>query len=248
MAIYQNKLIKSLIGDVFSLDNVDYAILNKFAIEGESTRHHIVTTQDKKTVSKRIDILFNKDFLILRKKTPFRNQPAKSTKYFGLSLKGFLASLYYCNVENNYLVKKFLREIKDKKLSKLILCKIKNNLIHTLSYTSLMGITLDKIKNISSWLEQFHELAGLSNDDTSNLENLYLESEKTFQELRHYNFDNPNIFYYSSMWYSSIENFSNGMSYLQIINNLIKEFGSYDRSKILPDEWSQKLLDTSKII
>ena len=103
MAIYQNKLIKSLISDVFSLKDTDFAILYNFAKKGETTRHQIVTTQDKKTVSKRIDVLHTNGFLILRKQTPFRNQPNKSTKYFGLSLKGYLASLRYCNVEDNYL-------------------------------------------------------------------------------------------------------------------------------------------------
>ena len=67
MVIYQNKLIKSLIVDVFLLDKFDFAILDKFALKGETTRHGILTTQDKKKVSKIINILYENEFLILRK-------------------------------------------------------------------------------------------------------------------------------------------------------------------------------------
>ena len=220
MAIYLNKVIKSLTGDVFLLDKYDFAILNKFAVIGETTRHQIVTTQDKKTVSKRIDVLFRTGFLVLRKSTPFRNQPHKSTKYFGLSLKGFLASLWFCNVEDNYLTKKFLKEIKNKSLSKLILDNMKNNLIRTLSYSSLMGITLDKMNNILSWFEENHELSGLSNEDATYFETLDNLCDQTFQELRNQNFDNPNIFHYAHSWQSSINDLSNGISYSKIIKNL----------------------------
>ena len=228
MTIYRNKVIKSLIGDVFLLDRFDFAILNEFAIIGETTRHQIETTQDKKTVSKRIDVLYKNGFLILRKETPFRNQPHKSTKYFGLSLKGFLASLQFCNVEDNYLTKKFLKEIKNKPLSKLILDNMKNDLICTLSYTSLMGITLDKIKNILSWLGERHELAGLSNEDKESFETLDDSSDQSFQELQKQNFDNTNIFYYAVNWYSSIDNFANGMSYFKIIKVLGEQFDNVE--------------------
>ena len=247
MAIYLNKVIKSLTGDVFLLDKYDFAILNKFAVIGETTRHQIVTTQDKKTVSKRIDVLFRTGFLVLRKSTPFRNQPHKSTKYFGLSLKGFLASLRFCNVEDNYLTKKFLKEIKNKPLSKLILDNMKNNLIRTLSYTSSMGITLDKIKNILSWLEEKHELADLSNEDIINFETLDASCDQSFQDLRKQNFDNPNIFYYAYSWYSSINNFTNGMSYSKIIKSLDDQFDNVEPLfGTNVDESYQKLIDKVK--
>ena len=57
MAIYQNKPIKSLSGEVFSLDDGDFTILYNFAMKGEATRHQIITTQDKKTVSKKNSLL-----------------------------------------------------------------------------------------------------------------------------------------------------------------------------------------------
>ncbi len=219
MVIYLNKLIKSLTGDVFLLDKYDFAILNKFAVKGETTRHQINTTQDKKTVSKKIDVLHKNGFLILRKETPFRNQPHKSTKYFGLSLKGFIASLRFCSVEDNYLIKKFLKEIKNKPLSKLILDNIKNDLIHTFSYTSLMGITLDNIKNIHSWIEENHELAGISDEDKAHFETLDNSCNQTFQELQNQNYDNPYVFYYVNFWPSSINDLSNGVSSDKIIKN-----------------------------
>ncbi len=248
MSIYQNKLIKSLTKDVFLLlDKHDFAILNDFAVKGEVTRHKIITTQDKKTVSKRIDILFEREFLILRKSTPFRNQPHKSTKYFGLSLKGFLASLRYCNIEDNYLTKKFLKEIKNKSLSKLILDNMKNDLIRNLSYTFFMGITLDKIKNIHSWIGELHELAGFSDKDIINFEIMDDSCNQTFNELREQDFDNPNILYYAIQWYSSIDDLANGLSYSKIIKTWDENM--YNVEPILGIDVSesyQKIIDKFK--
>jgi len=222
MAIYQNKLIKSLVNDIFLLDDGDFTILYHFAQKGETTRHNIITTQDKKTVSKKIDILFEKNFLILRKKTPFRNQPHKSTKYFGLSFKGFLASLHYCDVEDNYLIKKYLKGIENKKLSNLILCYIKYELLCFFSYNSIRGLVLDKMTNISDWFENYESLIGFSDDEEKYLNELKDHSYKLYLELDKLIPKKSPITSYVNTWYFHMNEITYGSTPSKILQDIIE--------------------------
>jgi|APSaa5957512535_1039671.scaffolds.fasta_scaffold35929_2 hypothetical protein len=225
MVIYQNKLIKSLIVDVFLLDKFDFAILDKFALKGETTRHGILTTQDKKTVSKRINILYENEFLILRKSTPFQNQPHKSTKYFGLSLKGFLASLRFCNVEDNYLTKIFLKSIKDRQLSKVILKYIKSNLFLIFKLTSLQGITFDRMKYLSDWLDDFDDFdSGLSQNHKLILNEIKQQKDDLEELLFSLLPKNTFMDDYVTEWYRMIEFYSIGWKYDHIVEHLTDSF------------------------
>ena len=241
MAIHRNKLISSLINDVFSLSDDDFAILHGFAKKGETTRHQIVTRQDKKTVSKRINILLDEGFLILRKQTPFRNQPHKSTKYFGLSFKGYLASLRYCNVEENYLTKKYLNGIKDKILSKLILDYIKDDLIHFFSYNSYRGLVLNKMHNISDWFDNYISLSGFSEDDEKYLKIVNDNHDSSWDALSNSLPKITNIGTFVENWYHYMDDFANGSDFSQIM----KEMGDpLDPSKPLWEQITGKTLST----
>lgn len=220
MAIYQNKPIKSLSGEVFSLGDGDFAILYNFAIKGETTRHQIITTQDKKTVSRKIDILFKKGFLNLRKSTPFRNQPHKTTKFFGLSLKGFLASLHYCNIEDNYLTKKYLKGIKNKELSKAILNYLKDYLLHFFTYNSIRGLTLDNMNNISSWVENYDSLSGFSEDEEKHLNMLRDDRYKSWDVFDKLLPDKSALRTYVDNWYHYMDDYTEGLSYDEIMKDI----------------------------
>jgi len=220
MVIYQNKVINSLSGDVFSLDVGDFTILYNFAIKGESTRHSIITTQNKKTVSKKIDNLHKNGFLKLRKTTPFQNQPHKSTKFFGLSLKGFLASLHYCKVEENYLTKKYLKGIKNKKQSKLILCYLKNDLLCFFTYNSIRGITLNKMNHISDWFENYDSLSGFTEYEEKLLKELVDKRDKSWDNLDKLIPKKSILGNYVDTWYFHMDDFTDGLSFEEIIKNM----------------------------
>lgn len=247
MAIYQNKPIKSLSGEVFSLDDGDFTILYNFAMKGEATRHQIITTQDKKTVSKKIDILFEKGFLNLRKSTPFRNQPHKTTKFFGLSLKGFLASLHYCNVEDNYLTKKYLKGIKNKELSKSILNYLKDYLLHFFSYNSIRGLTLDRMKDISRWVEDYGSLSGFSEDEEKYLNILSDNRGKSWDVFDKLLPDKSSIRTYVDNWYHYMDDYTEGLSYDEIMKDIGEPMSHDELMKYFYDQYDTHFKITHNI-
>ncbi len=226
MAKYQNPTIKSLCKNIFSLDKENFAILNQFAIKGEIYRNQVITEQDPKTISKNVDKLFKKEFLILRKIQPYRGHPNKKTKLFGLSLKGYLASLRYCDVEDNYLTKKYLKPIKDKQFSKKILNYLKDDLAYSFKLASLQGITFDKIKYLANWFEY----NSLNNDPTNNSQ-FYLSKNDEYDLLKYTEIkyksediitpvlsNDLRLYDYVQNWWNTLEFYSIGWNYDRILH------------------------------
>jgi len=111
MSIYVNTVISSASRYLFKLNEDDLFILSEFGKLGESKRTKInIGTIEQRQISRKCDVLQKSGFLYVVKSKPYRNQPNKQNKTFGLSFKGLLASfaIKQSNIENNYYFKKYL--------------------------------------------------------------------------------------------------------------------------------------------
>ena len=224
MVIYKNPVIKTLSNKVFDLDRLDFFILGEFAKKGDALRGRINLAElSDRQISRRIDVLYNLGFLYLKKATPYRSNSKmhhRETKVFSLSLKGFIASLHQIDFENNYLTKKYLKEIKDKKLSKVVLDYLKNDLIYFLTHNYYRGITLNKMKNVVGWFDDYHSVYGFSDRDLEHLNKLDDMRNKSWKTMKKVASDN-NIFYnYVDLWYEAIDLYAIGLNYNEIIKKI----------------------------
>ena len=93
MTIY-SKTVTPDIFDMFSLQESDFAILNHYGKYGPTFRNSInLQDRSKRQVARQIDLLFDQGYLHLIKSKKYRSSN-KFTKLYGLSLKGFFASLH----------------------------------------------------------------------------------------------------------------------------------------------------------
>ncbi|GKS66872.1 hypothetical protein YTPLAS73_04190 [Nitrosarchaeum sp.] len=184
MVIYQNPVIKSSSSDVFNLEDSDFHILAEFAKKGETFRTRInLTKLQERQISRRCDVLHELDFLHLVKSKTYRNQPKKKTVIFGLTLKGFLASLHYCNVEDSYLLKKYLKNIKNDKLIHAQRNYIKSHIAYFLKYHQSVGISLKNMSDIAQYLEIYSVHVNLLNKHAEIISNLHNEQQDAWYDV-----------------------------------------------------------------
>lgn len=166
MAIDRNSVIKNDCCEVFSLDKYNYNILGEFANRGEMNRNQINYAElSDRQISRRVDSLYNRNFIRIVRSEPYRNIKGKTVKIFGLTMKGLLASLKKTNVEDNYIIKNYLEQFKDEKLEELELNYIKNFLVYFFAYNRIRGILLDRIKNIGAWFYDFETKTGFTSEE-----------------------------------------------------------------------------------
>lgn len=221
MLIYQNTVIKSTSAKVFILDDSDFHILSEFAKKGETFRTRInLANLEERQISRRCDKLLKFGFLHLVNFKKYRNQPKKQTKILGLSLKGFLASMHYCNIEDNYLTKKYLKGIKDKELSKVVLNYLKDDLIYFLTHNNYRGITLNKMKNVVGWFDDYHSVYGFNDIDLEYLNKLDDVRTKSWKIMYELTSDNLIVHNYVDWWYGVIDWYANHWNYDEIIKKI----------------------------
>jgi len=227
LPIYKNPVIKKLSNEVFDLDRLDFIILGQFAKKGDTFRSRINLAElsDRQT-SRRIDVLYDFGFLYLKKTVPYRKNSKmhhRETKVFSLSLKGFIASLDQIDFEKNHLTKKYVKEIKDKKISKAVVEYLKDDLIYFLTHNDCRGITLNKMKNVVSWFDDYNSVHGFSGKDLEKLNKLNNKRNISWKKMKKEIFDN-NVFHnYVDLWYEVIDQYANGWSYDEIIKKISTE-------------------------
>lgn len=224
MAIYKNPVIKTLSKELFDLDRLDFIILGEFAKKGDTLRCTINLAElSDRQISRRIDVLYKFGFLYLKKSTPYRSNSKmypRETKVFSLSLKGFIASLHLVDFENNYLTKKYLKEIKDNQLSKVVLDYLKNDLIYFLTHNKYRGITLNKMKNIVGWLDDYHSVYGFRDKDLEVLNKLDDKRIKSWETMKKMTLNNHILNNYVDWWYGVIDLYANSWNYDKIIKKI----------------------------
>lgn len=150
MSIHKNQAIKSYCREVFKLENVDFHILGEFAKKGETYRNRIkLAYLSERQVSRRINELNELGFLYLVKSTSYKDSKKKN-KIFGLSFKGFFVSLSIIDLEKNYLIKIFLKEVEGE-IHKNLVEFLKNYILEFLIYHKELGITLEKTNNLATY-------------------------------------------------------------------------------------------------
>jgi hypothetical protein len=153
MSIHKNQAMKTYCKDVFKLENMDLYILGEFAKKGATYRNRIkLAYLSERQVARRIGELNKMGFLHLVNSTNYKNSNKKNI-IFGLSFKGFFASLSIIDIEKNYLVKKFLKEV-DSEIHANMIEFLKNYILEFLIYHKELGITLEKSNDLATYVRE----------------------------------------------------------------------------------------------
>ena len=122
LAVYRIMSIKNATKQVFNLKNSDYMVMGTIARLGYLNKNQIndnLANSTLRQVRWRIDkILLPGKFVFVQEEKPYHNiKKAFKTKdrkgykltekKYGLTLKGFLASLGFCPLKENYLIKEY---------------------------------------------------------------------------------------------------------------------------------------------
>jgi|LWDU01.1.fsa_nt_gi hypothetical protein len=249
-----NPAIKSHIKNVFKLTEHDYYILSEFSKIGETYRNRInLASLSDRQISRRVDVLYENNFLILIKSTPYRNIPGKKTRIFGLTFKGFLASLNHINLENMYLFKSYQKIIETTISLDIIpfyVKYIKYSLIYFFEIIKNMGIKLDDVPDVVNLFEKFSNISILLNHDNESLKNLKKNVDNCSKDIELNIPENicgqeqmEDWYYLRDYWNHTIEKISEGKTMSKIISQLKKEFPSRLENEIQRNHMNQIDLD-----
>jgi hypothetical protein len=165
--------------NLFELDDVSRKILGYVACEGPSTIYELQRHKDlsKAAISRRLYgdakllSLLNEGYLRLEATVNFDRIKGRKKKFYGLTLKGFLASLANVACEKNYMFRIFLQICKDHDEWRLVQDKLtekqrdaiiqkftmraKVDLAVFLQYHWEQGLTLTRIKHFDLYFDRF---------------------------------------------------------------------------------------------
>jgi len=214
---------------VFSLELIEFDILGFVAKSGDTLRKdiHLGFLSDKQTIRK-IERLENNGFLSETGSEPYRNMEGKNIKTFGLTLKGFFASIVKTNLRDNYLIKKYLKHVKDDEIKQSLLNYIESDIRLFFLTNKVMGITIERMKHIELWIDDYDNLEKFLKKDSigvtrskeimNNAEKVILSKIIPFENKLEYlliaNYD---------CWYDVLDLFSKEKSTRKIINELEKK-------------------------
>ena len=222
--------ISKSVKQVFTLDNHDFYILGEFAKRGEGYKYGLNFTEiSDRQIARRVDRLYDKGFVHVIKSTPYRNIQGQYTKIFGLTSKGFIASLRTKNIKINYLTKNLLDNIENQELKNITLDYIKSDLGYFLKHNELRGMILDNIKDISSWFNEYDNHFGFSKESKMILDDMkkYKETQSNIlnQKIKSIYDDKKSnsINNYLKKWHSSINSLSHKQNFKEIAKKYSKE-------------------------
>lgn len=152
MTIYSNT-VTSKTSDILSLKEFDIQILNHYGKHGPVFRNSIHSQSFSiRQTARKIDTLFDQGYLYLIKSQKYRNQN-KFTKLYGLSIKGFIASLNKKNIYDNYIFKEYIslfpNELKYSIKKFLSLC-----IAEFILYHKSIGLKIDNIYDMPKYIKE----------------------------------------------------------------------------------------------
>jgi len=161
-----NDEISKMTDELFDLDEYSHIILEEISEKGPLTAYQIEKNGEKKgekiTRSKVEERLKGKlkDFLIVVKGEKHRNT-GKTKKYYYLTLKGLIASLYSTRFEENYIIKKyteFLEQYANRQhIPEITIQLIKYNIALYLLKNVIDGLELTDLNNIEAKIFKFND-------------------------------------------------------------------------------------------
>ncbi len=153
MTIY-TKSVTSNVSDIFSLKKSEFHILNHYGEHGPVFRNNVNLTQElsRRHTARQIDTLFDQGYFHLIKSHQYRNKN-KFTKLYGLSIKGFFASLNEKNMHNNYFFKKYLSFFPEK-LKKPVKNFLSLCIAEFILYHKSIGLKIDNIHDMSKYVKE----------------------------------------------------------------------------------------------
>ena len=236
MGVYQKHVFSKSIKNVFAtLDEYDYHILETFAKTGECRKYAINLGMSGRQIARKVEILENKGFVHVTKKVQYKNIKKNTkgekryTRIFGLTSKGFIASLRTKNIKINYLTKNLLDNIENQELKNITLDYIKSDLSYFLKHNELRGMILDNIKDISSWFNEYDNHFGFSKESKMILDDMkkYKETQSNIlnQKIKSIYDDKKSnsINNYLKKWHSSINSLSHKQNFKEIAKKYSKE-------------------------
>ena len=240
MKTNSKETIKNDCSEVFGIDKNNFLILNGFAINGETIKNGIVVnTLKNKQVGRRIELLEKNKFLKIISEKPYRNMEDKKIKVYGLTFKGMLASLRFTDIDENYVIKKYLDKIEDVELRKLELEYISNYLSYFFAHNKIRGILLDKIKNVGAWFYDFETSTGISKEDMKKLKEVKKDGEKSYEKVnrrlkkmykKKYGLESMQIM--MNRWHKAVEIFMEEESFEKIQQKMKKDGETVSKKKI----------------
>jgi hypothetical protein len=245
---------RSIVSSLFSLDYPNYRILEYFAKNGKSNRNQVGKHNTKykpllteKQIGRRVESLEQLGYLQQTGVRAIGNLKDKVEKVYDLTLKGFLASLHYCELEENQVFRKYIEFIDNvdlswragnvtemlhgnlKKLSPIITELVNLQLDHFFSHNYIRGITLDSMKDIPSWFDVYDNPHGIPSKDLKLLEKLQDKIVKVFEEIDYNNDENSyhhqDVFLWIN-WIHVLSFISQGITTNKILLKLRREFPS----------------------
>jgi len=159
-------LIRNFSKNLFDLKTNQHTILSLIAKHGPLTEYKLAKLRSNhvlnRDLARRIirgretsdNSLVENNYLIQTSSEKFKST-GKIKKTFGLSLKGFLASLAHTNFSEIYLIKHYQeylqKDFRDKNLALVSIELIKYNVLMFLAWHNSKGLSLSKLKNTNRY-------------------------------------------------------------------------------------------------
>ena len=155
MSIYINIVISGTSESLFGISDDEIYILSEFGKIGETYRRKInIGRLKQRQISRLCDSLQKREFLYIIKSKSYQNQSHKKIKTFGLTLKGFLASLAIkqSNLDNNHYFKKYL-SLFPTDLQQPIKKFLGSYIAEFFLYHKSIGLKINNVKNLSQYIK-----------------------------------------------------------------------------------------------
>ena len=228
---------------LFELEKYHHRILRDISKIGEANKKIITnaTNHDigSRQIGRKLFFLRDKGFVKATKSKQIGNIRKIKEITYGLTFKGLIASKESFSLENNYLIKKYLKNIGNKKVEKLTLDYIESSIEYFLVHNKMRGLGLTNMKNIADWFSIFDNSFGFSKENLEKLNNLKKYRDSCLGKLNKSIKDNfsdkklNDLGQYVKQWYNTIDLLSSEKSFKKIVDTITEKQENKSRSLVL---------------
>jgi hypothetical protein len=239
----------SIVAGCFSLDYLNYRILEYFTKYGQASRkvvgdHNFKYSPNlhEKQTGRRIESLVELGYLQQVGTRNIRNLKNKVEILYDLTFKGFVASLLYTKLEDTVYFKKYLEfideidkhqselsELKLKPLRPFVITFVKKQLEYFLSIIALRGIKLDSVNDIPTFIDiMIKNIHGFSKSQTKDLQKFDSSISKCYNKIDFNNYSkyHKELFLWVYYWQYTLDLISQSLTANKVISKLKKDYPS----------------------
>ena len=228
---------------VFELEKYHYRILSDIARIGISNKKVITNATNHdigaKQIGRKLTLLKEKGFVKVIKTEQIGNMRSRKEIKYGLTFKGLIASKKLAKLEDNYLIKKYLKDIGNKEIEKLALAYLESSIEYFLLHNKMRGLGLTNMKNMSDWFFVFDTSFGFSKEDLEKLNGIkrqrdgYLDKLNKMMKIYFKDEKLQDLGQYVKHWYDSVDLLTRGESFRKIIKVVAKKHKNKKGSLLL---------------